>query len=120
MIEHEIKFGETTVQIPKREFDNCRHRVVDFCQKLQLLKCTTCGEFLTPWWFLQHHVSHFRCVAEEVNQMREIIKLKERILEGLRRDEINVKNRIRTAQRKLDKLEKDATNPGPAHSRQRH
>ncbi len=105
-IEREIVFGETTVQIPHREFDNCRHRVVEFCQKLQLLKCTTCDELLTPWWFLQHHVSHFLSVAEQVGMMRETIKLKERIIEGLRRDEINIKNRIRSALKRLEKVEK--------------
>ena len=97
----ELVFGETRVTIPKRQLSFCAHKEVEMCKKIQLLKCTACGELLTAWWFLEKHVMDFKTTTEQLNIMKCEIELKRRLIAQLRRAEINTKNRIKTAKKKV-------------------
>jgi len=93
-----ITFGDTTIEIPDRKWSdkNCqRCKEFELCDETQLLQCKACGKFSSPYSFLRDHLGRLGLFGSQLRKLKNEIKLKTKILEGLKRDEQNTKARIR-------------------------
>ena len=93
-----ITFGETTIEIPDRNWDDkhCTKCLnLELHDDTQLLVCKDCGKFSSAYTYLRNHLGEMGMSLRDLTGIKSEILIKRKVLEKLKRDERNAKSRIR-------------------------
>ena len=101
---HKITFGEITVELKRHTYlPHCDHLQLEMDDDAQLMRCKDCGIFISAFKFLRENLGQHYFFHQQITKMEQEIKLKYRILKGLKTKERNAKARIRNAEKAIGK-----------------
>jgi len=90
-----IRFDPDRAPIRIREAKWCKHPRIIVCEKSRSLECDACGAAIDPFDFMLRWAKGDRCLEARKRQLEDEVKRISGSLEELKREEKNLKARLR-------------------------
>lgn len=92
---HKIVFGETTIEIPRKDYFGCKHPVVELDDDAKMLKCQKCDKYISAFEFIRKHVVDLAFLFKRIAEAERQLHLKFEQVEAAKKNENRIKARIR-------------------------